>query len=369
MLRPLLLISASLGVLLAADPADKDRIIQKTGPAIEASEVVSETPESVTYKITPNAQVSTKRSSTILRVVYAGMTTGAYSAGADALARGAYEEAADRFHQVATSDKEWEKVYGGMSEGEALELAKHYAEAAAAFQGAVAAAPKHRLALDATYRLGMNQAWAKDAAATKTADGLTELSKGTVGQPAESRANAIRAAAALAGGNALKFDEYAKKAVFRASDEPDAWFHFNLWLADAYRLAGKAKEAARTIDGMLPNLDADPARKAQALGTKGLALVEIDPQGAIIELLKLDALPFGSEEQRCEARFQAGKLMLSEAKTLAAAPDTASDERKSAFVKELNRGARLLLQASADSLTASAAKDQAKTLLGTLPAE
>lgn len=352
----------------AADLPERDRIIQRTGPVIEAAEVVSETAEAVTYKITANAQPGTKRSSGILRVDYAGMRSGSYRAGVEALSRGAYDEAADRFHQVASGEHEWERVYGALAEGDALELNQRYADAAKAFQAALTASPKHRLALDATYRLGMNLAWAKDPTATKTADDLSSLAKGAVGQPAESRANAIRSAAALVAGNALKFDEFAKKAVLRPSDEPDAWFHFNMWLADAYRKAGKAKDAGRIIDSMLPSLDSDPARKAQALGIKGLALIEVDPQAALIELLKLDVLPFGSEEQRCEARFQAGKLMLAEAKTLAANPDTAKDEKKTAFVKELNRGARLLLQSATDSLTTNPAKDQAKTLLQSLPA-
>lgn len=374
MIRPLPLLTASLALLIslsplvAADLPDKDRILQKTGPVIEAAEVVSETAENVTYKVTANAQPGTKRASAILRIDYAGMHAGAYAAGAAALARGAYDEAADRFHQAAQGEHEWEKVYGSMSEGEALELAQHYADAAKAYQGVVSGFPKHRLFLDALYRLGMNQAWAKDAGATKTADDLSNLAKGTIGQPAESRANAIRAVAALVAGNQQKFDEYAKKTVLRAADEPDTWFHFTLWLADAYRLNGKAKDAARIIDGMLPQLDSDPARKAQALGIKGLALIETDPQGALIELIKLDVLPFGSEEQRCEARFQAGKLLINEAKTLAAAPDTAKDERKTAFVAEMNATARMLLQASSDSLTASPAKAQAAALLQTLPA-
>ena len=365
MLRPLLLTLLGLSVMAAEGPL-KDRLIQKNGPVIEASEVLSETSENISFKLTPNAQTSTRRSTTILRVEYAGMRGGSFRAGLDAMAKGAYDEAADRFHQAAQGEREWEKVYGAMYEGDALELAMQYPAAAKAFESVVTGFPKHRLNFDATYRLGMNQAWAKDPGATKTADALTALSKGTIGQPAESRANAIRAAAAQTAGNALKFDEFAKKAIFRPADEPEVWFHFSLWLADTYRLSGKPKDAARIIDGMLPALDVDPARKAQALGIKGLALADSDPQSAIIELLKLDVLPFGSEEQRCAARFQAGKLMLAEAKTLAAAADTAADERKTAFVGELRNSARFLLQAAADSLTNSPMKDQAKTLLATL---
>lgn len=352
----------------SAEIPDRDRIIQRSGPVIEVVEVVGETAENVTYKITANAQPGTKRSTAILRVDYAGMRSGSYLAGVESLNRGAYDEAADRFHQSASGEREWERVYGSMAEGDALELGLHYAEAAKAFQAALTAAPKHRLALDAKYRLGMNLAWAKDPEAAKVVDELSVLSKGTTGQPAESRANAIRAAIALNAGNVMKFDEFSKKAVLRPTDEPDAWFHFNLWVAEAYRKAGKAKEAARIVDSMLPALDADPARKAQALGIKGLALIEIDPQAALIELLKLDVLPFGSEDQRCEARFHAGKLMLAESKALAANPDTAKDERKSAFVKELDRGARTLLEAASDSLTSNPAKDLATTLLKSMPA-
>lgn len=377
MLRPFLAIAALTWVLTcalttataAAENPDKDRIIQKSGPAIEATEVVSETVENVSYKLTANAQLATKRANTIARVDYAGMRSGSYAAGVSSMSRGAYDEAADRFHQVAQGEREWEKVYGAIAEGNALEQAKHHADAAKAFQRVVTSFPKHRLVLDATYRLGMNQAWAKDATATKTADALTALSKTPVGQTAESRANAIRAAQAFANGVALKFEEYGKKAVFRPSDDADAWFHFNLWLADAYRLNGKGKDAAKVIDSMLPTLDGDLSRKAQAIGIKGLALIESDPQAAVVELLKLDVLPFGSEELRCDARFNAGKLLLNEAKTLAAHPDTAKDERKSAFVIELQNSARIVLKAAADSSTNQPSKAQAATLLASLPAE
>ncbi len=369
MLRSLLILAVATCTLAAVENPDKDRIIQKTGPSIEATEVVSETTESVSYKLTSNAQVAVKRSNLVARVDYAGMRSGSYASGVSAMNRGAYDEAADRFHQAAQGEREWEKVYGAMAEGNALEQAKHYADAAKAFQTVVTGFPKHRLALDANYRLGMNQAWAKDPAATKTADALTELSKGPVGQTAESRANAIRAAKAFTDGVNLKFEEYGKKTVFRPADDAEAWFHFNLWLADAYRQTNKGKDAARVIDAMLPTLDGDPARKAQAIGIKGLALIDSDPQAAIVELLKLDVLPFGSEELRCDARFNAGKLLLAEAKTLAANPDTAKDERKTAFVKELQRNARLVLKAAAESSTTQPSKAQAETLLASLPAE
>ncbi len=369
MLRPLLILAALSCTLVAADGIDKDRLIQKSGPPIEATEVVSETAENVSYKLTANAQVATKRSGTIQRIDYAGMKSGSYAAGVTAMNRGAYDEAADRFHQVAQGEREWEKVYGAIAEGNALEQSKHYADAAKAFATVVTGFPKHRLALDATYRMGMNQAWAKDPAATKTADGLTELSKGPIGQPAESRANAIRAAKALTDGVNLKFEEYGKKTIFRPSEESDVWFHFNLWLADAYRQTGKGKDAARVIDSMLPTLDNDPARKAQAIGIKGLALIDTDPQAAVVELLKLDVLPFGSEELRCDARFNAGKLLLAESKALAANPDTAKDERKTAFVKDLERSARMVLKAAADSPTTQPSKAQAETLLASMPDE
>jgi hypothetical protein len=369
MLRPLWLSACLIGVLAAAEPADKDRIIQKNAPVIEAAEVVSETTEAVTYKITPNAQPATKRSSAILRVEYAGMEGGNYHAGIEALERGAYEEAADRFRLASQGEREWEKVYGSLAEGGAFEQAKRYADAAAAFKTVIDGFPKHRLALDASYRAGMNLALAKDQAnATKLADSLSEQAKGLIGPPAESRANAIRAALALAGGNLAKVEEFARKVRLQPVDELDTWFHFNIWLAETFRKANKAKEAARTIDSIIPYLDGEPARKAQELGIKGLALIDSDPQGALVELIKLDVLPFGSEELRCEARYQAGRLLLAEAKTLAANPETAKDERKAAFVIEQRKAARLLLQASSDSLTTSPAKDQAKTLLGTLGA-
>jgi hypothetical protein len=358
----LAMLPAGLG---AADDEVKDRVFLKEGRTIEGT-VESEGAEEVTYRTAGNAQPGKKRGREVLRVEYGGMTgEGDWTAGVIARDQGRYDEAADRFSVVAQGEREWQKVYGGLAEGEALELARKYADAAARFAAVATDFPKHRLALDAQYRAGMALALAGKADdAQKVADTLAEIGKKN---PAgESRANAVRSAAFAAAKNKGKFDEFTRKTIFRPGDEPEVWFHFNLWLADALRLDGRGKEAARIADGMIGQLDANPARKMQAVAIKGQCLVDSDPQGALTELLKLDVLPFGSEDQKCEARFQAGRLLLAEVKALRLDP---KDERKMATAVELERTARLVLQAAADSTSASPAKIQAKDLLATLPAE
>jgi hypothetical protein len=374
-LRSLSLLLAAAAVLFAADDAPlRDRIIYKAGPPADVFEVIAEGAEEVFFKVTPQSQPTKKKTREILRIDYGGMRQdGHFKAGLDALARGRYDEAADRFQAAQNGSKEWEKVYGAMEEGESLELARKYADAAKAFAVVADGKPYegHRLRLDAVYRKGMALALAKDAGAEKVAAALSELAKGKVGQPAEARASAIRAAFQFASGNAGKFEEFSKKATLR-SDEAEVWAHFNLWLADAYHSMKKSREASRVADGMLNAMEkdpqlADPARKIAVLTIKGLALMESDPQGALIELIRIDALPYGSEDQKCEARYNAGRLLLAEAKALEAQPDTAKDDKKSTFVAEQRTTAKQLLSAAAGSLSTKPSKAEAQKLLATLP--
>lgn len=359
------LLFAAPGAIFAADDEVKDRVFLKDGRTIEGT-VDAEGAEEVTYRTAGNAQPGKKRGREVLRVEYGGMSgEGDWTAGVTARDQGRYDEAADRFHIVSLGEREWQKVYGSLAEGEALELARKYDDAAATFAAVAKDFAKHRLALDAQYRAGMALALAGKAdEAQKVGDELTEIGKKN---PAgEARANAVRSAAFFAAKNKGKFDEFTRKTIFRPADEPEVWFHFNLWMADALRLDGRGKDAARIAEGMISQLDGNPARKMQAVAIKGLCLVESDPQGAITELLKLDALPFGSEDQKCEARFQAGRLLLAEAKALRLDP---KDERKMTTATELERTARLVLQAAAESTSAAGAKTQAKDLLATLPAD
>ena len=371
-MRPtsLLLLILATGGLYAADddnaPA-KDRITFRAAPAIEALEVVSEGAEELVIKVNAETQPIRKRSRDVIAIDYAGMHEGDYRTGTEALAAGQYAAAADAFAKTAANPREWQKVYGRLAQGDALEQAGKFTEAAVVFGQVVTGFKDHRLWLDAAYRQGMAQALAKDAAgAEKTAAVLSEQAKGKVGPPAEARANAIRTAIPFAAGNQAKFIEQARRVTFRAQSEPDAWYHFNLWMADAYRQIQKPKDTARIADSMLEALGDAPERKAQVIAMKGLALIADDPASALVELLKLDALPFGSELKKCETRFEAGKLLLAEATRLAAAPETAKDDMKKAFVKELRATAKLVLAAAASSPSDQPAKAKAAELARTI---
>lgn len=354
------IVFACPGFAADGDPA-KDKVLLREGRPMEVL-IESEAGDKITYRTIAGGQVVEKRAREVLSIVYGGMTEGEWKAGAEARAGGRYEEAADRFSGVAGGEREWQKVYGAMAAGECLELAGKPAGAAEEYAKVVAGFPKHRLWLDACYRQGMALALAKkDAEAGKIADELTAYGKKNNLSPAEARAAAIRAAAAYVknGAKDTKFEEHIRKAVLRASDEPDTWFHFNLWLAGAYRDANRGRDALRTIDAMLPALDGDPVRRAQALFIKGMSQIDSDPQGAIVELLKLDCIPYGTAAQLIEARATAGRLLIDQAKALRGE----NDARKKEIAGELEATARVVLSAAANAPGDHPAKAKAKELL------
>jgi hypothetical protein len=140
------------------------------------------------------------------------------------------------------------------------------------------------------------------------------------------------------------------------------WYHFNLWLAETVLAAGESRDLQRTVDAMLPALDGDADRRARIQFIKGMSLVESDPQGAIVELLRLDCLPVGTAARLAEARATAGRLLVDQAKALRAE----KDERKLAIAQELEATARLVLTAAANGPGDHPAKAQAKALLATI---
>lgn len=355
-------IACACAGLSAADgePA-KDRVMLREGRPMEVL-IESEAADKISYRTIAGGQVVEKRAREVLSITYGGMAEGEWKAGAEARAAGRYEEAADRFSSVAGGEREWQKVYGAMAAGECLELAGKPAAAAEEYAKVVAGFPKHRLWLDACYRQGLALALAKKAdEAGKLADDLTAYGKKANSSPAEARAAAVRAAVAFAKGGIkdTKFQEHLRKAVLRASDEPDTWFHFNLWLAGAYRDGNATRDALRTIDAMLPSLDGDPVRRAQTLFIKGMCQIESDPQGAIVELLKLDCIPYGTAEQLIEARATAGRLLVDQAKALRGE----NDARKKEIAGELEATARVVLSAAANAPGGHPAKAKAKELL------
>jgi hypothetical protein len=266
------------------------------------------------------------------------------------------------------------KVYGSFAEGECWELAHKYADSAKAFEvvvkgfaGDTTKKPPvlaHRLWLDAKYHLGMAYALGKNPAADQVADELEKFGIDEHLGAAESRARAIRAAKFAALGEVTKFTEFMKKATLRSFDEPDVWFHFKLFCAESLRQAFKKdKEAASIYREILSGLGDDPARQAQISLGLGLTLIESDKEGALVELLKLDVLPYGSPDQKCEARYNAGRLLWEKAQVIKANSDAMKDERKAAFVKETERAARLVVTAAADGPSTNPTVDLAKALV------
>jgi hypothetical protein len=310
------------------------------------------------------------------RIVYRGMEGGLWKKGLEEREAGNYETAADNFNQLATTGaREWEKVYGAIAEGECWELVHKPAEAAKAFAlvvdgyaGNSAANPPilpHRLWLDAKYRMGMALAQAgKSAEAAKIANDLEKTGRDSQQSALETRAWAIRTALAAAEENAAKFQEYTKKANFRSFDEKEAWFHFKLYCADTLRLTfKKEREAVNVYREIRSGLGSDPVRQAQVSLGLGLCLMASDRDQALIELFKLDLLPYGSADQKCEARFNAGRMVWDQVQIAKANSDLMKDEAKANYIKSLERTARLLVTAATEGPAKNPNLETAKALL------
>jgi hypothetical protein len=372
---------APLQSVHAADDG-KDLMIRKTGQKIVGF-IESETTAGCNYRLLKSGALSVFKANEYKSantneygsVNYLGMESGSWAKGQSERDAGNYEAAAEFFNQLATNGtREWEKVYGSFAEGECWELAHKYADAAKAFDivvkgfaGDTTKKPPilaHRLWLDAKYHLGMSYALAKNPAALQVADELEKLGKDESLGAAEARGRAIRAAKFAADGDVTKFTEFMKKTTVRSFDEPDVWFHFKLFSADSLRkIFKKDKEATAIYREMLNGLADDPARQAQISLGLGLALLESDRDSALVELLKLDVLPYGSPDQKCEARYNAGRLLWEKAQVIKANSDAMKDERKAAFVKETERAARFMVTAAADGPTTNPNIELATALL------
>lgn len=357
----------------AADE-QKDVLVRKNGTKISCF-IETETAGGFNYRVLKNGPLSNLKLNEWASVIYVGMDGGPWAKGQGERDAGNYEAAAEFFNQLAaTGTREWEKVYGSFAEGECWELAHKYADAAKAFEvvvkGFTGDATKktpllaHRLWLDSKYHLGMAYALGKNPAADQVADELEKFGISESLGPAESRSRAIRAAKFAATGDVTKFTEFMKKTTLRSFDEPEVWFHFKMFCAESLRQAFKKdKEATFIYRELLSGLGDDPARQAQISLGLGLALLESDKEGALVELLKLDVLPYGSPDQKCEARYHAGRLLWEKAQVIKANADAMKDERKAAFVKETERAARLIVKAAADGPSANPTVDVAKALL------
>jgi hypothetical protein len=377
-LGALLLVAGVHPSPLPAETDDRDLIVTKTGNRF-AVYVDSETTAAVTFHILAgNAQIPAKTLPIrqVDRIVYAGMDSGAWQKGVEAEAAGNEEEAADYYAQVASGSREWQIVYGHYAQGEALERAHRYADAAAAFavivKGfagkplATPSLPPQRRWLDAVYHEGMDQALAGDAAVSATLAVLDDLAKSDTISGADARADAIRSAVAAKQGRQNDFGDYYSKTILSAQDEPDVWYHYKLFAADTYRTVfQRGSEAEAIYRELQAGVGHDPAKQAEVALGYGLCLAGDDPSAAIMQLLTLDALPAGTEDQKCEARLAAAQLLWHEAQTLRADADAMRDERQSAFALSTERTARLLVAAAAMGPARDPASGTARGLVDT----
>lgn len=364
--------------LLAAAAAAGDAVLDEMrlrGKNARLCWIVGEDAENVRWRQTPDApQESVTRRSDVTGIVYAFQRqSGAWTQGMEARERGKFAESADWFEQLAAGSRESEQILGSLQAGASWELAGKPKEAAAAFAKVADKFPAHPLAYDARYRLGMVLTMDKDdkealGKADAVAKKLEEESKGRAGNTAGVRAAAIRAAIALVQGKDNDRRNAMAKA-FSPKTDRESWLHFNLFMADALRAAGKGKDAVQIYERMLPALADDPAAASRVRLGVGLGKIDGDRLGAILDLTALDALPFGSPEDKCEARFHAGKLLWEEAQRMQKDPASAADERKQAFAADNLATARLLLQAAAGATIEHPAKAQAAELLKSLPPE
>ena len=352
----------SLGLSSAAAVEGRDRIVLR-GNAFPAI-IERETRDGIEYRITPSqTTVQTRRWSEVVEIIYSGMDGGNYLAGTQAMNAGRYEEAAIRFNDLATSaSREWEGAYGYYRQGEAWEQAGGYQQAADAFGSLAAAYPEHRFWTDALYRQGINLARTQNPEAQGVIDALLNFRVGNpaVGRGPEFRANAIKAVMVAQAGKVSDARRLANSVALTPRDG-DTWFHWGSFWASFLYDQGEFRDAAQQYQRMLSQVDDNPAQRAQLSLGLGVSLAQGggDKASALMELLKLDTLPYGSSAQRCEAQYWAGRLLVEEGQ----ANRDNEDDRIASFAKVQYERGMVLLAAAAGSISDHPSKLQAQRLV------
>ena len=188
-----------------------------------------------------------------------------------------------------------------------------------------------------------------------------------VGRGPEFRAKAIEAVIMAQKGNVSGARRLAN-AVALSPRDGDTWFHWGFFWAGFLYEQGEYKAAAQQYQRMLGQVGSNPVQRAQLSLGLGASLANGggDKAAALVELLKLDTLPYGSAAQRCEAQYWAGRLMVEEGQ---ASLDNES-ARIASFAKvQIERG-KVLLNAAANSISDHPSKELAGALLSSFePAE
>lgn len=346
----------------AAAVEGRDRVVLR-GNAFPAI-VERETREGIEYRVSPaQPNVQTRRWSEVVEIIYHGMDSGFYRAGMQAMNSGRYEEAASRFASLASeATREWQGAYGFYRQGEAWERAGDYEQAAAAFASFVTTYEDHRLWLDALYRQGINLArGGVEAEAQAVADQLMDYGRENLaaGRGPEFRANAIRAAMMARSGDLREATRLANRVALAPRDG-DTWFHWgSFWAGYLYEL-GEFRDAAQAYNRMLSQVGDEPAQRAELSLGYGISLARAgDEDAALMELLRLDTLPYGSPAQRCQAQYWAGKILTEQGER----DKEHEDSRVADFARAKHRRGILLLQAAAASISDHPKKIEARSLL------
>lgn len=330
--------------------------------------VYHETLEGIKYKtseVLPTMQ--TMRWSEIRDIVYDGMGGQSYFAiGNSDMQSGQYEMAAQRFAALASGEdkREWEQAYGWFYEGRAWEGAGAYDKAAAAFGRIVESLPEHRFVADAAYRQGINLARTGDyegAAALVTF--LENYAKETRERSATQRANAIKCAIAALKGDVEEAQSLSRKVTIGQRDG-DTYLHWGQFWAGYLAERELYADAAAAYGRLLQNADVDPADTATLSLGMGVALAKDGNRDrALTSLMRLDALPYGSPEQRLEARFWIGRLLWE----LAQERQESDRDRVVDFANASVVESRRLLEAVVASTLSSPVKSEAEALLEVIP--
>ena len=348
---------------------NRDVLYGPEGDVVAVGFVAQETREGVEYASALGLPTKLLRWSQVDRIEYAGMADKSfYAVGMSDMSAGQFETAAQRFAAMAMGEdkKEWEKAYGWFYEGVAWERAKAFDKAAAAFGNVASNFPKHRLAFDAFYRQGINQARSKDSAGAKaTAAALEAIGEEERNRQAKNRAQAITVAVAASEGKMEDATSLARRVTFSARDGLTN-LHWNQYWAGVLMERGEYAEAVSVYERLLATSgDVDPAETAALSLGHGIALAKDGkPDRALSALMRLDALPYGSPEQRLEARFWIGKLMWE------LAQERRNHEREvvAEFATASITESRRLLEAVVASTLSNPVKEEAKLLLESIPA-
>lgn len=361
---PRILCLLLLGCVTVAAADQRDTIILRANNQRQLAIIDSERTGLLITRATANSQPREQRLSDIASWTYREMADGYWPQAIQARDQGRLAIAADMFNALATTgEREWMKVYGAYHEGVCWELLGEWEKAADAFGRAAAVEPAHRLAIDAQYRQGFAFARLKnDAEATRIAGELDAIAKKDRNKSAEARARAIKATLAFNGGQAEDLKREGRAAVFPREDI-DVAVQFGTFFAEALRQLGQLREARGEYERLLAFRELDAASRVPLqLGFAKTLLDEGDTASALVELLRIDALPYGTVDQKCEVRYLAGKLLAAEVLAAKAEKPAAVSDA----VRAQERTARLLLNAAANSSSTLTARSAASTELEAL---